>query len=264
MALTKCKKCGANVEYEEGSSVPEYMATYGDMVTLLLCFFVLLVSMATFDKVKLNIVLSSFRGALGVLEQGPSIQKSKLLSMGVGTQQLSKGIPIMATGREAEKGRKEKQSLQARAAMVMGEEMKRGLVKFRHDERGEIVQLTDKTLFAPGEFQLKPSARPILDKLAILLESIPNEIVVEGHTDNRPIHTKEIPSNWYLSAMRATNVLDYLEAKEDIGSKRLSVAAYGEHKPIVPNDSLVNRAINRRVDIVIRREEVGHEDPLMD
>ncbi|MEW5766755.1 MAG: OmpA family protein [bacterium] len=263
MAITKCKKCGANVEYEEGSSVPEYMVTYGDMVTLILCFFVVLVSMATFDKVKLNIVFSSIRGALGALEQGPTTQKSKLLSMGVGTQQLSRGTPIMVTGREAEQGRREKEGLQERAAMVMGEEMKQGLVKFRYDERGEIVQLTDKALFVPGDPNLKPSARPILDKLVLLIESIPNEIVVEGHTDDQSIHTREVPSNWHLSSMRATGVLSYLEAK-GISPKRLSMAAYGEYRPIVPNNSLVNKAINRRVDVLIRREEIGHEDPLMD
>lgn len=263
MAITKCKKCGANVEYNPGSSVPEFMATYGDTVTLILCFFVVLISMATFDKVKLNIVLSSFRGALGVLEQGPSIQKSKLLSMGVETQRLSRGIPIMTTGREAEKGRKEEQTIKEKATMVIGEEMKRGLVGFRQDKRGEIVQLTADALFAPGDPNLKPSAKLILDRLVLLLESIPNEIIVEGHTDDQSIHTREIPSNWHLSSMRATNVLSYLEAK-GIPSRRLSMTGYGEYRPIVPNNSIVNRAINRRVDVIIMREEVGYEDPLMD
>jgi chemotaxis protein MotB len=148
--------------------------------------------------------------------------------------------------------------------MVLAGEISRGAVRLRHDERGVVIQLTDKTLFDSGSAVIREDAKPILSRVATLLKSIPNQIRIEGHTDNRPIRTARYPSNWELSVARATNVLRYLEEVHGISPGRLSASGYGEWRPLRPNTTEGNRALNRRVDIIVLREEVAALEPAID
>lgn len=241
---------------EEKASI-DYMLTYGDLITLMLCFFVVLISMATFDKVKLQIVLSSFRGAFGVFEQGPSMEKEELMNMGMGVGKIVRGIPLFAPGREAKRGReKAKEGLEEKMKMALEEGISRGYARIRKEEEGIAISLSADVLFDPGRLEIKPKGEEILDKILMLLEVIPHQIKIEGHTDNMSIHTSNIPSNWELSALRATAVLRYLETSNRIVSTRLSAGGYGEYRPLVPNDTLAHKKINRRVDIIVLREEL--------
>jgi chemotaxis protein MotB len=237
----------------------DYMLTYGDMLTLLLCFFVMLLTMSTFDVAKVRVMLSAFRGAFGVVEMGPSLTKEKLMTMGMEVEKLSlEGIPGIVTGRQAAEGRRIK-PIGNKIQQALREEMKKGAIRLRYDERGVIIQLTDKVVFDTGSAEIKLSSRPILDKVADLIKGLPNKVCIEGHTDNIPIRGGKYRSNWELSAHRAISVLYYLEKRHNIPSERLSAIGYGPYRPIASNETEEGRALNRRVDVVILREELMEE-----
>jgi len=115
------------------------------------------------------------------------------------------------------------------------------------------IMLADPVLFDLGESELKPFAIPVLHQVAGLLKDIPNAVVVEGHTDDRPIIGAKFRSNWELSAARAFSVIRYFIEEENIKPERLSALGYGEHRPLYPNDTEENRARNRRIEINIVR-----------
>lgn len=129
------------------------------------------------------------------------------------------------------------------------------------DERGLMIRFLDTTLFDLGQADLKPEARLILDNVAQILVSMPNRIRVEGHTDDLPINTYRFPSNWELSTNRATTVVRYFIEHHGLSPEQFSAAGYGEWHPVAPNDTVEQRAQNRRVDIVILRSSVSQEEP---
>ena len=118
-------------------------------------------------------------------------------------------------------------------------------------EQGVAIQVRESILFETSKSTLREDSKAVLSSIAELLSSIDNTIVVEGHTDNRPISTAEFPSNWELSVDRAVNVVKYFVENTGIDPKRLSATGYGEHHPVVPNDTEENMAKNRRVNILI-------------
>ena len=124
-------------------------------------------------------------------------------------------------------------------------------VRMMENKRGIIISIMDNILFPSGNADLSNESKPILDKMAQLIKTLPNDIRVEGHTDNVPIDTKEFPSNWHLSIARATNTAYYLMHHDGLKPERVSVVGYSEYKPIAPNDTPESRSLNRRVDIVI-------------
>ena len=120
------------------------------------------------------------------------------------------------------------------------------------DDRGIVIVLSDEILFASGKAEVKDSANPILNKVAVIVnKEVPNKkIGVSGHTDNVPISQSKWKSNWELSTARATNVLHYLESK-GVAPRRLSATGYGEYRSVASNATAQGRAKNRRVEIVI-------------
>ncbi len=115
------------------------------------------------------------------------------------------------------------------------------------------IMLSSPVLFDLGEAELKSSSFPILHEVAELIRNIPNRIVIEGHTDNLPIHTAEFQSNWELSAARAFSVVRYFREEEKLDAERLAGLGHGEFRPLVSNDSDENRSRNRRVEVNIIR-----------
>ena len=132
------------------------------------------------------------------------------------------------------------------------EEIKRGEIRLKRFHDRLIINLDDRICFDSGSAKLKPDILPALNKITKILSAYPeNRIVVEGHTDNVPIHTARFRDNWELSAERALSVLNYLLKNKKLKPGRFSAAGYGEYNPIVPNNSAENRSLNRRVDIVV-------------
>lgn len=124
-------------------------------------------------------------------------------------------------------------------------------IRLMENERGITISIMDNILFESGKAELSENSKPVLTKMAQILKTLPNDIRIEGHTDNIPISTEEFPSNWHLSIARATNTGYYLMNSLGVNQERVSVVGNSEFKPLTNNDSEKSRALNRRVDIVI-------------
>lgn len=225
----------------EGLKGDEWLGTYSDMVTLLLTFFILLYSMSSVDSEKLKQLSKAFNQVM-VGTKGDSILQYDLYDGEVplvGGESDNKDISD--TAQSMYKGVKE----------FVKDNNLSDTVDITEDERGVILQLKDSILFQTGESKLKPESRDILNKINTLLKSVPNSIVVEGHTDNVPIHNSEYNSNWDLSTARAVTVVRYFIEEKGDNPSRFSASGYGEYKPLVANNSDDNRSKNRRVNILI-------------
>ncbi|MGM0501126.1 MAG: flagellar motor protein MotB [Bacillota bacterium] len=226
----------------------DWMTTYGDMMTLLLAFFVLLYSFSSLDANKFQMMIEGLQGKLGVLDGGKTISSEEMIDAGLnqqrsGTQQLS--------------------NLNTKIEEYVKEEGLENDVETKITDKGLTVRFTGKVLFDLGEAEIKDASKSILDKMAGFIKTVPNNVMVEGHTDDLPISNEKFPSNWELSTTRATNVIRYFIEGNDINPSRLSASGYSKHKPIVPNENWDNRMRNRRVDIVILRmdeNDGGGED----
>lgn len=124
-------------------------------------------------------------------------------------------------------------------------------VSLEENERGIVIHIIDDILFQSGVAQLNSTSQNILHQLALILKELPNDIRIEGHTDNIQINSLAYPSNWHLSVSRALNTAYYLIQEEGLSQEKLSIVGNSEYKPISDNNTLDGRAKNRRVDIVI-------------
>ncbi|MBN2051525.1 MAG: flagellar motor protein MotB [Spirochaetales bacterium] len=235
----KKKKCPP-----EGA--PEWMTTYGDMVTLLLTFFVMMYTTAQVDGSKLKLIIAAFSG-LGVLSGGNTLQAGQLAELGNNIESL----PSVTKGRALDQARK-------RAISQFEPEIRSNKVRISEDERGLIISLAADSFFPPASAEVDiDAARETLRKASSLLISLPDRTFrIEGHTDNIPTDDAgPWETNWELSTARATNVLHYLV---DFGVRetQFQVAGFADTVPIAANETAEGRAYNRRVDIVILTE--GH------
>jgi chemotaxis protein MotB len=214
------------------------MTTYGDLVTQLLIFFVHLFTFSSVDKGKFGSAMISLQGALGILPGSTAIVDT---GTGGGTGSTQ---PTMT---QADMGQLE----QAQRLIQEGLGSEEGVETTIEGDRGLVIRMKDSILFDSGQAALKPAAREVLDKLADMVRELPNQVRIEGHTDNRPISTAQFPSNWELSTARATNVIRHLIENCGLSAKRLSAAGYGEYRPVSDNTTDAGRADNRRVDVVL-------------
>ena len=129
-------------------------------------------------------------------------------------------------------------------------------IQIIYTEQGAHLSFEDGVLFDFGRAAISTKGYAVLDEIADVVRKMPYPIRVEGHTDNVPINTKRFPSNWELSTVRAVNVLKYFADAGRIDPRRLSAVGYGESKPLVANDSPQSRAKNRRVEIVLIKEDL--------
>ena len=119
------------------------------------------------------------------------------------------------------------------------------------DERGIVIRIMDRAFFDEGKAELKETAKSALRKIVPILEKSKNHVRIEGHTDDVPINTAEFTSNWELSTRRATEVVRYLIEKYGFLPHRISASGYAEYRPVAPNDTQQNRALNRRIEIIL-------------
>ncbi len=240
MAVKKEKKC------KKGA--PAWMVSWSDMTTLLLTFFILMMSFAEIDGKDFYLVLSSFRGSLGMFQGGYSLSAGRLEELGQNMQNLP----------STQKGRNMAKSLK-KATEVFKPEIKSKKVRVTDEERGLVISLSGDAYFDPASAVLKKQARMILKKAGLIINSVDNFVRIEGHTDANKItlvnSNKGYPSNWELSAARSVNVLRYLYEERSVNPKKLSAVAFGEQRPIDSNKVPDGRAFNRRVDIVILRQK---------
>ncbi|NMB44859.1 MAG: OmpA family protein [Firmicutes bacterium] len=232
---------------------PAWMTTYADMVTLLLTFFVLLYSFSTVDVQKFRAIIAAFQGTLGVLDGGKTI--SNMPAVNEGTIDIDSAFDI------SEKEIQQIQALYEEVQSLIAEGQLPGTVELFTEERGLVVRFADRAFFDLGKADIRADALPILKQVAEILRPLPNHVRVEGHTDNLPIHTERFPSNWELSTARATSVIRFLVEEMHLDPERLSAAGYGEYRPVDTNETVVGKARNRRVDLVILRLGLAYAEP---
>jgi chemotaxis protein MotB len=242
---------------EQKAGAPEWMATYGDLVTLLLCFFVLLYAMSNVDQAKFAALAASF-GAVpqSIFESGSAEAINELLGNGI------MEMPDAHTGEVPERTETTEDNRQAAQELEnMATSFKTYLAENQLEDKVTVdltdtyikLNLPEEVLFDSGSAELKEGALPILDVLADALIAYPaSDVEVEGHADDRPINTIQYKNNWYLSSARATEVTIYLVDSKGIHPDRIVPVGYGEYKPVASNDTAEGRAKNRRVEIVIR------------
>lgn len=218
-----------------------WLATYADTITLILTFFVLLYSYSTIDAIKFQQISSSMQSVL------TGQDATSILDFNSAGQVPIVGPP-QDLGPQAGGPQEEMYSKVKKFIDVNDLE---NTVEIKRDSRGIIMELKDNILFDIGKADIKDSSKTILDKIGLLISSFPNDIIVEGHTDNVPISTYKFPSNWELSTQRAVNVLKYFVQTKGMSPVRFEAAGYGEYRPIASNDTYGNRSKNRRVNILI-------------
>jgi|LGVF01.1.fsa_nt_gb chemotaxis protein MotB len=240
--MAREKKCG-----ECKAGAPDWMVTYGDLVTLLMCFFVLLFAFSSIDAQKFEAVMQSFQGSAGVLSGGTTLSESAMVFNGMPENDVSED------------------TVDEQVLVKLKEEIDKELedaeieIKITSQiiESGLLIRFPDNALFDSGEASLKEDAKKALTIIGDLLldEKFVSRVMrIEGHTDNVPMHSIEFPSNWELSTSRATNVIRYFLQEVGIKPDRLSASGYGEYYPIASNEIEEGRKKNRRVDIVVLRD----------
>ena len=224
------KKAGE--EKLETAGMSRWLLTYADMITLLLALFIILFSISTINKVKLQRLVHDISGGFNSTDAINNPPEGAGLDKAQGSQDLKKEQEVLQSYIQ-------QKNLQKQVTVT---QTSQGLV---------VSLLTDRALYDSGSANLRPQTEGLLDQVGNVLRRTNPEIRVEGYTDNVPINTAAYPTNWELSAARAAGVTRYLVDHEHINPSKISLAGYGEFRPKHENASDVGRQLNRRVDIVI-------------
>jgi chemotaxis protein MotB len=288
-----CPKC------EDG--LPPWLATFADLMSLLMCFFVLLLSFATVDAVRFKKMAESMKDAFGVQRQIPANQ----IVMGVSVikQEWSPSVAEQsviteirqetspeqkehlqmqdAQDEQAKEKEQDQQEFDRQAAIeaaeanlqnelaeqladlqdALDQEVQEGLVTLERKESSIIVRIQEKGSFGSGSARLDPEFHEVMARISKVLAAKPGKITVAGHSDNIPISTGRFRSNWELSSARAVTVLHSMLRNEDISEDRVVVEGFADTRPLVENNSPQNRAKNRRVELILTR---GLDDEIRD
>ena len=240
---------------EEGA--PAWLATMGDLMSLLLVFFVLMLSFANMDKQLFMEAMGSIQNALGVIEDNPGQFQLKSTSMIEWSESKSTPFLDIMKVEQSEQAPTMDQKIMQQVQQAIAENNLSRIVDAESSERGVIVRVKGGALFKPGSDKLLPVSFVFLDEVIRITEEFPYELSIEGHTDDAPIATPRFPTNWHLAASRSIAVLRYMIDAGDIDPSRVAASGYGSTRPLVPNDSPENRAVNRRVEFVYKRDPVA-------
>lgn len=241
---------------EEGA--PAWMATFADMVSLLLTFFILLLSFANMDIVKFREMMGSMKEAFGYQKEFHGNYNPELLVVD----------PPESAKRQAQKSKGDGHSEEPQMDLRLLKQIQRVIAEQKIEEsvqadasnRGVVIRVRDQLMFKAGSDRLLPPAYVFLDEVSKLIGRFPYRVLIEGHTDNSPIRTRRFPSNWELSVARAIAVMRYLAEVGGIEHTRLGTAGYADTRPIESNDTAEGRMSNRRVEFVCHRDaELGSD-----
>ena len=273
-------------EEAEPAGLPGWVMTFADLMTLLMCFFVLMLSFSEMDVARFKQLAGSMQQAFGVqaevevktIPKGTSMiarefspgrpeptvlntvrqftVNSSMNSLDVGSKtQRDEARLRQLDEREARERLAEEQAEKLRQALR--QEIEDGTLLIRREATEVIVQIMERDSFASGSAQLESDFLPTLQRIGTLLDPMIGAITVSGHTDNVPISTSQYRSNWDLSAARAATVVHQILAS-GIDAERIMVSGHADTQPRAPNDSPANRALNRRIDITLATNREKH------
>lgn len=229
-----------------------WLLTYADMITLLLAFFIVLYSMSQVDQARYQQLAAALRA---LLNGGGSSAIVVTPAVPAGRDVLQ---PAPSRGETAEGS--DLRTIGERIAAALRQRGLGDRVQVVLTGRELQISLGESVFFDTGSAALKPEALPVLDSIAAALRDVANPLEVHGFADSRPIRTDLFPSNWELSAYRATTVIRYLQS-QGIDPHRLAAVAYGEYHPLATGSDPASLALNRRVDIVVLRQTATDTPP---
>lgn len=256
---------------------PAWLATFADLMSLLMCFFVLLLAFSEMDVLKFKQLAGSMREAFGVQRD----VKTKIIPKGTSiiAKEFSPGRPTPTalkvmrqhttddrknnldfnTGKG--EGGTQKEKIEKRLEKLkkaLKEQIAKGQIEVVGDDKRTTIRIREKGSFPSGSAKLRPGYEPVIKKIIVALKEMEGKIQVSGHTDNIPISTFRFESNWELSSARAVSILNAILKLGDIPPERFVVKGHADTEPLVPNTTAQNRALNRRVEIVV----VKQRDPI--
>lgn len=245
--------------------IPRYMGTFADLMTLLLCFFVLLVAMAEIDALKYKMVVKSMEDAFGVERPKPEelIKATSVIQQRFSPaqddptpleqiQQASDSDKESLRTKDAEHFQAAKVSrLRQQLEQTFTDALDEKLISLETQDDRVLIRINEQASFPSAGAQLKPGFLPVLDRIAAALAEVEGQFVVAGHTDNVPLRSGLYRSNWELSAARATSVVHALLAQPGLTADQFRIEAYADTQPLQTNDTAAGRAMNRRVEIGI-------------
>ena len=250
---------------DEGGGVPAWVMTFADLMTLLMCFFVLLLAFSEMDAAKFKELAGSVKHAFGVQSEIEARTIPKGTS--VIAREFSPGKPEPTVLQEVRQFTidsnqntlefdepKENEELEAEAERLrkaLKDEIEEGALALVTQDEKIIIHILEKASFRSGDDRVRQTFRPTLRKIAGLLVESSGKIDIAGHTDNVPINTERFPSNWALATSRAVSVAHILMENRELRRSRFTVTGHADTRPRAPNDTAENRAANRRVDIRI-------------
>jgi chemotaxis protein MotB len=230
-----------------GGGGDRWLVSYADFITLLMVLFVVLYSMGQTDMKRYKALALNLKAAFTVggappKVVDPSIDQSGGLGIDQSAQPIQvEGLPVLSSvGTE----------VAGKLTDLLKENGLSSEVSVQNNVEGVLISLSEKLTFVEGRAELQPAAYPVLDTIVTMVQDIPNEIRVVGHTDDTPPLDPRYPDNWSLSLARANEIVRYFQAK-GISPARLIPTGRGEFQPLFPNDTTEHRNINSRADIVV-------------
>jgi chemotaxis protein MotB len=251
---------------KHGRGSPAWIVTFADLATLLLTFFILLLSFAEMDVEKYRAMANSMAVAFGSNQVlGDAVGGSPLTLIESDTVSLPEPMETSTDEPEFIDERAEADAptkipagvidLASRMIQELEPEVASEALSVNYDESRVVIRFSEEATFRSGEAAIKPGMVPIIERVVEVLSGCTGDVLVAGYTDDRPIASGRYRSNWDLSAARAVSVVHELVMNRQVPAERVVAAGRAETNPLVPNDSPENRAKNRRVEIAIRNPQ---------
>lgn len=233
----------------EGKQSPSWMVTFSDLTTLLLTFFVLLLSMSTMDQKTLKSMFHNFTASCGILyfkEYGEIYRPKQVLMQGL-SEKLKDALVVKRADETPKDvvSPKEERTFEETGSAVVVENFKGGFkLVFGH-----------KLLFPTGSAEIQQGIKPVLEKIGSFMRNSDYQVYIDGHTDNIPIRGGRYSSNQELSIARAYNLMEYFVTEESISPLSIALAGYGDLHPVDSHYTPVGRDKNRRVEIIFKNQK---------
>ncbi len=252
-----------NKKRRPGNQTPTWVVTFADLATLLLTFFILLLSFAELDVEKYRAMANSMSVAFGsgnVLADGVggsplTLIESDTVSLPEPSETQTREPEFIDERTEGVAPTKVSAGVIELASRLIQEletEVASGALSVNYDQHKVVIRFSEEATFRSGDAAIKPKMVPIIERVVDVLAACTGDVLVSGYTDDRPISSSRYRSNWDLSAARAVSVVHELVLNRKIPAERVVAAGRAETNPLAPNDSPENRALNRRVEIAIR------------